>query len=215
MLAFSADFQQLDSWHCPYLKHCQAITIWERTLYLLSSAYDSVLGFNLDEQRFHWAIHLLSARFRFSGRIFDPLADDGPLLLEKLQLNSLHCNEHGMYISGHKTGGMLHFNGEAVNMAVQLPAKSNDARPFRDGVLFNDYGNDVLRYTGRGEGDEDRAMAVPGFARGLCVLNDRLVAGGSAPATLTLYDLAANRTLASVRLSEDERSTIHSIALAP
>ena len=235
LLAFTPEFELVDSWRNPYLKHCQEIAIWQRTLYLTSSAYDSILGFHLDEQRFHWAARVQNAGYKFAGSTFDPMSDDGPLLFEKLRLNSLHCDQHGMYVSGLKTGGMLHFNGEKINMAVQLPAKTNNVRPFRDGVLFNDNEDDVLRYTGRGEGVEDRGMAMPdcdqsalehteavedgiarpGFARGLCILNDRLVAGGSSPSTVALYDLAANESLGSVTISSDVRSTIHSIAQWP
>jgi hypothetical protein len=109
-----------------------------------------------------------------------------------------------------------------------LPPGTHDARPFRDGVLFNDSLAGALRYSGRGEGEEDRAMPVPhyydvshrdwcndalanaGFARGLCQLSETVVAGGSSPAAVSLYDLAANRTLLSVRLSPDARSSIHS-----
>ena len=120
-------------------------------------------------------------------------------------------------------------------MAVELPPGSHNAQPFRDGVLFNDSEDDVLRYTGRGDGSEDRAMAVPsydpatlqhrdagddglaraGFARGLCVLSDRIVAGGSAPSTITLYDLAENEMLGSVNLSMDVRNAIHGLERWP
>jgi hypothetical protein len=120
-------------------------------------------------------------------------------------------------------------------MAVQMPPGTHNARPFRDGVLFNDSEDDVLRYTGRGEGDEDRAMKVPtydpttlermdavneriarpGFARGLCVLSDTVVAGGSSPSTITVYDLAANEMMLSVNLTLDVRNTIHGLERWP
>ena len=116
-----------------------------------------------------------------------------------------------------------------------MPTGSRNAQPFRDGVLFNDSEAGVLRYTGRGEGEEDRAMPMPahdnnqlshtdairegivkpGFARGLRVLSDRIVAGGSSPATVSVYDLAANETLGSVCLSQDARSSIHTISEWP
>ena len=235
LLAYSPTMELLDTWQNPYLKHCQEIAIWQRTLYIVSAGYDCILGFDLDERRFHWALHVRRAGYQFGGNIFDPMSDDGPMLLEKLRLNSLYCNENGMYITGLKTGGMLHFNGAAVNMAVQLPDNTNNVRPFRDGVIFNDNEDNVLRYTGRGEGAEDRGMPVPesdreklsmveaiddgivqaGFAKGLCVINDHVVAGGSSPATITLHDLAANKTMGSVTFSNDARETIHSIAPWP
>ena len=139
-----------------------------------------------------------------------------------------------MYITGAKSGGMLHFNGEAINMSVALPEGTHNAQPYRDGVLFNDSEADAVRYASR-SGDEDRALKVPtyddaeienreaddtgvarqGFARGLCLINDRVVAAGSSPATISLHDLQESKTLLSVNLSRDVRNAIHGIALWP
>ena len=47
---------------------------------------------------------------------------------------------------------MLLFNGREIQMAVELPPETHNARPFRDGVLFNDTEANVLRYAGRGDG---------------------------------------------------------------
>ena len=229
LFSYTPDFKLVDSWRSPYLKHCHEIAVFERTLYLTSTAYDSILGFHLDKHRFHWAMHVQTANYRFNAASFDPMSDEGPLMLNKLHINNVFCSEHGMYISGLKTGGMLHFNGKDILMAVQMPPGTHNAQPFRDGVLFNDSNDDVLRYTGRGEGEEDRAMLVPtydptelqhldaaddevarpGFARGLCVLSDRIVAGGSS------YDLEANEMLISVNLSMDVRNAIHGLEIWP
>lgn len=235
LFAYTPDFELIDSWRSPYLKHCHEIAVYERSLFLTSTGFDSILGFDLDEHRFSWAMHVQSAHYRFDASRYDPMGDDGPLMLNKMHINNVYCSADGMYISGLKTGGMLHFNGTDINMAVELPPGTHNARPFRDGVLFNDSQDDVLRYTGRGEGEEDRAMAVPkydpaklthtetvsddvarpGFARGLCVLSDRVVAGGTAPSTITLYDLAGNETLLSVNLTMDVRNTIHGLEAWP
>ena len=156
-------------------------------------------------------------------------------MLNKLHLNSIHCTQGGMYITGLKTGGMLLFNGKSIQMSAELPAGTHNAQPFRDGVLFNDTEANAVRYAGRGEGREDRAMPVPqypveqllnrdldqsrvarqGFARGLCVLSDRVVAGGSSPSTVTLYDLAANKRLLTVNLTMDVRNAIHGLEIWP
>ena len=168
-------------------------------LYLTSTGYDSILGFDLDRAR----VPLGNARRRPTssasrGRIFDPRTEDGPLMLNKLHVNSVHCTEGGMYITGLRTGGMLLYNGKQVQMAAELPPGSHNARPFRDGVLFNDTEADALRYAGRGEGREDRALPVPRYAGagtaeprrrrdrrrspGLCARSVRAVRLASSPA---------------------------------
>lgn len=235
LFAFSPDFKEKGSWRNPYLKHCHEIAIWRRTLYLTSTGYDSILAFDLDTQRFHWAMHVQMENYRFDGRRFDPESGAGPLQLNKLHLNNVHCNEAGMYISGLRSSGVLHFNGKTVRMAMQLPSGTHNAQPFRDGVLFNDTEADALRYAGRGDGSEDRAFKVPvfdesklthrqadasgvarpGFARGLCSLSPSVVAGGSSPSTITVYDLAAGETLLSVTLTMDVRNAVHGLEVWP
>src|SRR4029077_20298824 len=125
---------------------------------------------------------------------------------------------------GLNSGGMLQYTGERIVMWVELPPGTHNARPFRNGVLFNDTEAGTLRYAGRDE-HEDRIMKVPtydpatltyrdadtsgiarqGFARGLCVLTETMVAGGSSPSTVTVYDLKDNELLLSVNLTRDIR----------
>lgn len=233
LFAYTPDFDLIDSWRNPYLQHCRGIAVYERKLFIASAGFDSIVGFDLDACRFDWALHLLAQASVFGARRFDPNTDDGPIMLGKLDLRGIYCDQTGMFITAE--GGLLRFTSKAVSMVVELPAGSHDAQPFRDGVLFNDSLAGTLRYSGRGEGEEDRAMLVPerrygelqhedqcndelaqaGFARGLCALDDRHVAGGSSPAAISVYDLAGNKTLLSVRLSNDARSAIHSVVAWP
>jgi len=232
LFAYSPDFRRIGSWRNRYLKHCDEIVVHERTLFLASTGFDVILAFDLDKQEFNWAMQVKEKDFHFQGSIFDPKRDDGPLMLNKLHINNVYCDSNGMYISGLQTGGMLHFNGKTVLMSAELPPGSHNARPFRDGVLFNDSAANVLRYSGRNSDSEDRAMAAPvfeakdqlrvhgddaqaGFTRGLCVLSNTLVAGGSSPSTVSLYDLAANCRLLSVNLTMDLRNAIHGLACWP
>ena len=155
LFAFTPDFKPAGSWRNPYLKHCHEIVVYERSLYLASTGCDSILAFDLDACEFHWAMQVATDQFRFKGSVFDPRVGDGPLMLNKLHINSIHCAQGGMYITGLRTGGMLHFNGKLVRMAAELPPGSHNARPFRDGVLFNDTEANAVRYAGRGEGLEE------------------------------------------------------------
>jgi len=234
LFAYTPDFRRIGSWRNPYLKHCHEIAVWERRLFLTSTGFDTILGFDLDRKEFNWAMHVVTHQFRFQGRGFDPHMADGPLMLNKLHLNSVRCTKGGMYLCGLKTGGLLLFNGREIRMAVELPPGTHNARPFRDGVLFNDTEADLLRYAGR-DGREDRAFPVPDFpdeslqnrdldrsgvarprfARGLAVMSDALVAGGSSPSTISVYDLPANKRLLSVNLTMDVRNSIHGLEVWP
>ena len=222
------------SWRNQYLKDAQAISIYQRTLYVVSKGYDSILAFDLDAKRFFWALHVDLDAGEFKGAKYDPNGDKGPLLLNKLHLNSVHTNQHGMYIGGTRSKGMLHFNGESIYLLVTLPEGVHDAQPFRDGVLFNDSEAGAVRYASR-SGAEDRAVEYPrydtakvqnegiddlrisrqGFGRGLYVVNDSVVATGSSPATISAHDLYESKTLLSVQLSNDCCNVIHSITEWP
>jgi hypothetical protein len=234
LFAYTPDFRPLGSWRNAYLKHCHELAVWGRTLFVVSTGFDSILGFDLDKKEFNWALHVETQQFRFRGTLYDPHKDEGPLMLNKLHLNNVHCTQGGMYLAGLRTGGMLIFNGREVRMAVELPPGTHNAMPFRDGVLFNDTEANVLRYVGR-DGREDRALSVPrysdeqlqysnldqskiarpGFARGLAVLSDNVVAAGSSPSTVSIYDLAKNERALSVNLTMDVRNAIHGLEVWP
>ena len=217
--AYNKNFSLIDSWQITYLKYCQDMFVWERTLFIVSAGYDSVLRFNLDKKIFEQGIHIEVQQSRFKAILYDPYEEQGPLLLNKLDLNSVYCAKGGMYIGGSRKG-MLHFNGQTVLMAAELPEGNRNARPFRDGVLFNDAKVNCVRYCGRSQSNEDRAMKIPkydikdidseitpilkqGRVRGLAVLSNSIIAVGSAPATITIFNLAKNKKLGSVNLEED------------
>jgi len=235
LFAYTPDFELIGSWKNSYLKHSHEIFVYERTLYLTSTGFDTILCFDLDKRCFDRGIHIETLNFKFKATIFDCASDTGPLSLNKLHLNNVYCATSGMYVSGLKSGGLLHFNGTSVFMSVELPQGTHNAQPYRDGVLFNDTRADRLRYCGRGDGAEDRAMTLPtydrqslinadlddsrtarqGFARGLCVISDSIVAVGSSPSTITIYDLAKNKQLLSVNLTMDVRNAVHGLEVWP
>ncbi len=232
LFAFDPDFRPLGSWRNRYLKHCHEICRHERTLFLSSTGFDSVLGFDLDGRAFSWGLRIAAAGDGFVGRPFDPEFHDGPPPSNALHLNMIHCAAGGMHISGLRTGGILLYNGRELRRWVQLPAGSHNARPFRDGVLFNDTESDVVRFATR---SGERAFPVPrypddslthvdpadtrlarqAFARGLCVVDDDRFAAGSSPSTITLHDLRPGATARMATLTRDVRNAIHGLEVWP
>ena len=139
-----------------------------------------------------------------------------------------------MFASGMRTGGILHIgNKNVVSKMADMPQGMHNARPFRDGVLFNDTSSDVIRYVGRDgtqiaipvhryDPDElehrelgDEQVARQGFGRGLCVINDRIIAAGSSPSTVTVYDLDTASAITRVNFSMDIRNAIHGLEVWP
>jgi hypothetical protein len=53
------------------------------------------------------------------------------------------------------------------------------------------------------------------LGRGLCLVGDHFVAGGSSPSTISLYDLGADQKVESVNLTMDIRNAIHGLEIWP
>lgn len=229
---YTPGFEKIASHRNPYLKHCHEIFRYQRRLYLTSTGFDSLLGFDLDKGRFSWGLRLSYDGAAFSGAPFDPNSSRGPLPGNQLHLNTVFCNSKGMFLSGLRTGGVLIFNGRKISRWASLPQGTHNAQPYREGVLFNDTQADLVRYVSpttqwafpvpRYDEDElthtdldDTRIARQAFGRGLCPLEGGLIAAGSSPSTVALHDLDAGKTLQRVTLSYDIRNAIHGLEAWP
>jgi len=141
---------------------------------------------------------------------------------------------HGIFISGMRTAGIIRIGDKnAVTKILELPAGTHNARPFRDGVLFNDTAASHVRYVCR-DGTEqnfpiprydpaalthtelgDEKVARQGFGRGLCVIEEAIIAAGSSPSTVTLYDLETGSDITRVNFSMDIRNAVHGLEVWP
>jgi hypothetical protein len=240
LFVYDQQFNIKRSFRSTYLKHCHEIFQLNNHLYLTSTGHDSILGFHLERQRFFWAMHLSRDADEPQGRTYDPNGISGPggaagpPATNQLHLNNVYADQRGIFVSGMRTGGLFHIGNEnQVSMAVDLPLGIHNARPFRDGVLFNDTAADTVRFVRRN--GEERRYAVPrydpselthtelgdeqvarqGFARGLCVVDDRFIAVGSSPSTITLFDIESQAEVARVNFSMDIRNAIHGLEIWP
>jgi len=213
-----------------YLKHCHEICRFEQTIFLTSTGFDSLLAFDLDKMKFVWGFHLQRQYDKWAGHTFDPRSNMGPRPVNNYHINMVHVDGTGIYLSGLRTNALLHIDGKMeVSVICSLPAGAHNARPYREGLLFNDTDSDCVRYVGRdGEntefkivtydeediefaGIDDSKVARQSFGRGLCPVGDRFVAGGSSPSTISLYDLESNQKVGSVNLTMDIRNAIHGL----
>ncbi len=232
LFAYTPEFQLLGSYRNPYLKHCHEIAVYERRLFLTSTGFDAVLGFDLDANRFSWGLHVQRELDGFGGTPFDPSSNTGPRPGNVLHLNSVCCNARGMYLAGLRTGGLLVYTGRSIALRASMPQGIHNAIPHGDGILFNDSQADIVRFvTPAGqrcfavpkyEEDQlthtdldDSRIARQGFGRGLCVIDDQRIAAGSSPSTIAIHDLAQLKTTQTVTLTYDIRNAIHGLEVWP
>lgn len=234
LFVYDREFNIVRSHKNRYLKHCHEICRMERFLFLTSTGFDSLLVFNLDTRKYEWGFHLQRQYERWSGHAFDPRSDLGPRPVNDFHVNMVHVDRGGIFLSGLRTNSLLHLNDKGdVSEMCSLPHGTHNARPWQDGVLFNDTESDCVRYVCRNgtekafkiisydeaqiqfSGIDDSKIARQAFGRGLVPVDGRFVAGGSSPSTITLYDLDTNQKVGSVNLSMDIRNAIHGLEIWP
>ena len=230
LFCYDRTFKIQDSYRNRYLKHCHEICRREQRIFLTSTGFDSLLAFDLEEKKYLWGFHLQRHDDHWTGHTFDPRSELGPRPVNDFRINTVHVDGTGIYLSGLGTDALLHLNRKfEVSEVCNLPTGVHNARPYRDGVLFNDTASDCVRYVGRDgrnqafkivtydeadiefAGVDDSKVARQGFGRGLCLVGNRFVAGGSSPSTISLDDLHTNQKVGSVNLTMDIRNAIHGL----
>jgi hypothetical protein len=165
-------------------------------------------------------------------RVFDPYSDEGPAASNTCHINSVFYDDGVVFVSGTRCRHLLAINGQKLSSHARLPFRTHNARPFRDGVLMNDTRHDRVSYLDGG----GRAISFPikrygerqllnshlpqdharqAFGRGLAILGEGLIAGGSSPATVSVYDLNTSEVVRTVNLTTDVRNTIHGLEVWP
>lgn len=232
LFQFRPDFDLVAVHKSPYLAQAQAVASYEARIYVVSAGYDAILALDLESGQFRWGLQLVDDEGGLRGMPFDPAGALGPSPGNHLGLNSIHCDPRGLFISGSRSGGLLHFDGQRILRLVTLPEGVHDARPWRDGVLFNDTeaaavrfltpeANRVFEVPIYPESElepgsfEDPSVARQGFGRGLCVLDDRRFVSGSSPLTVSVHDLETMKTTLRINLSTDVRQVFHTLAVWP
>ncbi len=234
LFVYDREFRPQRSFRNRHLRHCHEICVHRGVLYLTSTGFDSILGFNLDEQAFTIGLHAAQIDGEWHGHRFDPNSDTGPPARNQLHINSVHADDAGLSFSGLRTRALVSLGAHLKLVPqVELPEGVHNARLFGDGVIFNDTAVDHLRYVTRDgqerrfqfptydeadiefAGIDDSKIARQGFGRGMCLVGDRFVAAGSSPSTVTLFDLDSGRTVFSVNFSMDIRNAIHGLEVWP
>jgi hypothetical protein len=232
LLQFGRNLRLQEKYSCAYLKHCHELSVYDHRAFIVSTGFDAVLVFDLRQGRFvaGFHLHLDNERLRLSA--FHPEAGSGPKPADVFHLNSVTCSADGLFFAGTRTGGLLRLRDTQFSGAAKLPQGTHNAQPFRGGIIYNDTLNNCItaelpdrKVTIAIDPDPeeaahwhhagDTALARPLFGRGLCVLSPELIAAGSSPSTITVYDVVRGVMVTRLAISRDVRNAIHGISIWP
>ncbi len=168
------------------------------------------------------------------GHQFDPNGQTGPVPTNRLHINSVSCDDNGLTFAGLRTQGLIGLAPSSdLKTRVSLPEGVHNAVLTDNGVIFNDTAANFLRYVTRDgvesrfpfptydesdiefAGIDDSKIARQGFGRGLCRIDERLVAAGSSPSTVSVFDIVADELVFSVNFSMDIRNAVHGLEVWP
>ncbi len=172
LFIFDTDFRRLGSITNPYLKHCHEIDIDGDALYLTSTGFDSVLRYDITDERFTDGYQLRYERAahlwnRLLGKVpagstvgnllpprptfrrFDPNKPGGPTAGDTCHLNSVTTAGGAFYVSGTQLRRLYEIREGRMRSYARVPAGTHNARPFRDGVIMNATEQDVILVAGR------------------------------------------------------------------
>jgi hypothetical protein len=244
IFVYDRQMRRQGSFRNPYLHLCHEIFVAGDRLYLASTGFDSVLEYDLAGGTFTqaWCVRYARAwRFRRrlhlpvrpSLRRFDPNAPGGPPPGDSSHVNHVWVRDGALFASGTKMPALWRIDGNRLERFARVPFGTHNARPFRDGALFNHTRTDRIAYADRSgtvvasvplpdypkeqllHADLPEDLARPTFGRGLTVLADGTIVGGSSPATISAYDLDAGAVVASVNLTMDVRNAVHGLEVWP
>lgn len=231
---FDERFRKLRTIRNRYLKLCHEIVIDRRHLYLTSTAFDSILVYDLAASRFV-AGHCVraDAAGQLGFRSYDPEGDGGPTEEDTTHINSVTVADGTIFLGGMALNRLLAIEAGKVRAHARLPRRTHNAQPFGGGVLANFTGSDcVAWFTLEGtmrwsmpvpryapeqmtHADLPADFARPAFGRGLALIDGNHLVAGSSPATLAVYGLAPAQLLKTITLSLDVRNAVHGLALWP
>jgi hypothetical protein len=235
IFVFDREFRRLRSFRHACLGLCHEIFIAGERLYLTSTAFDSILVYDLSARCFTGG-HCLRrdpATARLLYRSFDPSGTDLPSASDTTHLNSVFVEGERIFVGGVNLDRLIELTNGTAAAFARLPAWTHNARPFAGGIIANSTERDCILLAER-DGRPRLTLPIPrypveqlenadlpadfarqAFGRGLAVIDDNHIVAGSSPATLTAWRLAPTARLATVNLSLDIRNAVHGLVVWP
>ena len=143
LFVFNKNFEIVNSFRNKYLKHCHEIFVFKDSLFITSTAFNSILEFNLKSNTFVKGYYIKQRRFlRFLDKIafklehkkikrkffltkilgifkpkliiFDPNSDNGPTLQLEFHINNVYCDNGRIYFCGTRLNHIYYILNEKI-----------------------------------------------------------------------------------------------------
>lgn len=244
IFVYDEGFRLQGSFRNRYLKHCHEMAVAGDVLHITSTGFDSILEYDLTTERFGrgyclrfpevWRIRRrLKLRPRPRFAVFDPESDAGPTPGDTCHVNSVFVEDGVSYVAGTGLGTMWRIEGSRLERFARIPYGSHNARPFRGGVLLNHTATNRIAFLDRRgrvlksfdvRTYEERELQNAGlptdlarqaFGRGLALVDEDIIIGGSSPSTVTAYRFEPPSVVKSVNVTMDVRNSVHGLEVWP
>src|SRR5689334_8218651 len=153
IFVYDRDFQLCGSLKNPYLRHCHEINVGGDKLFLGSVGYDTILEYDLIEERFTAGYcvryNKLRRRLRRKNRegmqirprptlkVFDPNEPGGPEPGDTAHPSFPWCEDGVLHVAGGGLGHIYTIKNRKLRRYAKIPFESHNAHPFRGGLLMN------------------------------------------------------------------------------
>ena len=153
IFVYDPGFRLVGSIKNPYLRHCHEINTGGGKLFLGSVGYDTILEYDIAEERFSagYCIRYSPLRrklrrknregFQFRPRptltVFDPNSDDGPPKGDTAHPSFPWWEDGSLYVAGGGLGHIYAIRDRRMRRFARIPFESHNAHPFRGGLLMN------------------------------------------------------------------------------
>jgi len=231
IILFDKQFNIIDIINHDCLKFCHETYVYKDVLYITSTGHNSIILFDLKNRKFLYGIKVRGK----SVVKMDVRKYIGVKSYDSMHINSVFCDERGIFISGTNRHDLLLID-RRLRMSVycKIPPRTHNCYPMgRNKIIMNDTDNGriVIKNIKNNRmlqtfnitriprhkmvnGDITARTARQPFARGLTRFK-RFIIGGSSPGMISVYNMKDNQHIKNILISNDVCLAIHGLEVWP
>jgi len=213
-----------------YLGSVHEICIFQGTLYVVSTNYDSIIAFNLQNNKM---INCMTIKHKNKNQFFLCKKNNPPIKADSLHINNVYADNRGVFCSGTNFSSLLQIKNNVLKVFSRVLPGTHNCRPYmNDKIICNDTQRGrlaILSIGGRCDkyvnvrrighnqmvgADRSEKIARQPFARGL-TFDDRVIIGGSSPDMISVYNKNDLSHIKTINLSMNITHCIHGLEIYP